>query len=225
MNSSMVQVIQPSDVFSAFSISLRFLEIGLNLDPAEVASYPSMPPGSNSTDENLNQGDDHFLEQVYDELRLLAHSKMSKEFKYSTLQGTALVHEAWIRLGADEQPHWQNKDHFFGAAAEAMRRILVDRARKRNREKHGRDQQRLVDLDLNNLQGELSLDQQFLVLNEALEKLEALDAQKAQLVKLRYFFGMSFEEAAKTMGISIITAKRWWAYSRSWLQRTISSSD
>jgi RNA polymerase sigma factor (TIGR02999 family) len=195
----------------------------LNLNLAKVSSGSTMPPTPNAPDENVNLGDDDFLGEVYEELRKLAHSKMSQEFKYSTLQGTALVHEAWLRLGADEQPHWQNKDHFFGAAAEAMRRILVDRARKRSRKKHGGDQQRLIDLDLNNVQDELSMDQQFLVLNEALEKLEVLDAQKAQLVKLRYFFGMSFEEVAKTMDISIITAKRWWAYSRSWLQRSISS--
>ena len=181
-----------------------------------------MPPTSSSP-EPSNTSDDDFLEQVYDELRKLAHSKMSKEFQYSTLQGTALVHEAWLRLGADEQPHWQNKAHFFGAAAEAMRRILVDRARKRNRKKHGGGQHRMDDLDLNNVQEQLNMDDQFLVLNEALEKLEAIDEQKAQLVKLRYFFGMSFQEAAKTMDISIITAKRWWAYSRSWLQRNISS--
>ena len=182
-----------------------------------------MPSAPNSKDKNLNLGGDDFLEQVYEELRKLAHTKMTKEYKYSTMQGTALVHEAWLRLGADEQPRWQNKDHFFGVAAEAMRRILVDRARKRSRKKHGGDQQRMIDLDLNNVKDELSMDQQFLVLNEALEKLEGIDAQKAQLVKLRYFFGMSFEEAAKTMDISIITAKRWWAYSRSWLQRSISS--
>lgn len=178
---------------------------------------PSSPANDSSSD------DAHFLEEVYEELRKLAHSKMSKEFQYSTLQGTALVHEAWLRLGADEQPHWQNKAHFFGAAAEAMRRILVDRARKRNSKKHGGGKQRLNDLDINKVSEELNMDDQFLELNDALEKLEAVDEQKAQLVKLRYFFGMSFEEAAKTMGISLITAKRWWAYSRSWLQRKISS--
>jgi RNA polymerase sigma factor (TIGR02999 family) len=163
-----------------------------------------------------------FYAQVYDELRQLAHAKMSKEYVYSTLQGTALVNEAWLRLGADNQPHWQNRSHFFAAAAEAMRRILVDRARKRNRMKHGGELQRVTEEHLSDVQSQIHLDNQLLSINEALDKLEDLDSQKAELVKLRYFFGLSFEETAETMNISLSTAKRWWTYSRSWLHREVS---
>ena len=103
-----------------------------------------MPPSPSDSGLSSNE----FFELVYDELRQLAHAKMSKEYVYSTLQGTALVHEAWIRLGAEEQPHWQNRAHFFAAAAEAMRRILVDRARKRHRVKHGGEMKRVGDDEL-----------------------------------------------------------------------------
>jgi len=165
-----------------------------------------------------------FYSRVYEELRQLAHAKMSKEYVYSTLQGTALVHEAWLRLGAEDQPRWQNRSHFFAAAAEAMRRILVDRARKRNRKRHGGEMQRAEEEDMYEVREEFKVDDELLRINEALEKFEEFDAQKAELVKLRYFFGLSFEETAKTMNISLSTAKRWWTYSRSWLHREISSS-
>ena len=183
-----------------------------------------MPLPSSLDSEENNLGAEDFYEQVYDELRQLAHAKMSKEYVYSTLQGTALVHEAWLRLGADDQPKWQNRAHFFAAAAEAMRRILVDRARKRNRKKHGGELMRTTEERIYDVKQELEIDDELLQVHEALLKLEAMDSDKAQLVKLRYFFGMSFEETAETMNISLSTAKRWWTYSRSWLFREISSS-
>ena len=186
-----------------------------------LSSWTKMPP-STRKDEDL--GSNEFYELVYDELRQLAHAKMSKEYVYSTLQGTALVHEAWIRLGAEDQPHWQNRAHFFAAAAEAMRRILVDRARKRHRLKHGGELKRVGDEDLEEVQENIAIDEQLLDISDALDKLEEVDSQKAELVKLRYFFGMSFEETADTMNISVSTAKRWWIYSRSWLHREISAS-
>ena len=166
---------------------------------------------------------DDLYQEVYQELRQLAHAKMSKEFAYSTLQGTALVHEAWLRMGGEKQPSWTNRAHFFGAAAEAMRRILVDRARKRLSQKRGGDLQRVNSDSLNELRGDLPVDDQLLQVNEALERLQEIDPQKAELVKLRYFFGMSFEQAAETLDISVSTAKRWWLFARSWLHREITS--
>ena len=167
---------------------------------------------------------EEFYQEVYNELRQLAHAKMSKEYVYSTLQGTALVHEAWLRLGGEEQPRWQNRAHFFGAAAEAMRRILVDRARKRMREKNGGHLKRVEPESLNRISEEFSVDERLLRVSEALEKLRKVDERKADLVKLRYFFGMSFEKAADAMGISESTAKRWWVFARAWLQREITSN-
>ena len=198
------------------------VEYRIEFTPMRVSFNLGMAPSSSH--ESSSQSGDDFFEQVYEELRQLAHAKMAKEFKYSTLQGTELVHEAWLRLGADEQPKWQNKGHFFGAAAEAMRRILVDRARKRNTAKHGGELWRAAEVDLNDLEEELTMNDQFLQLNDALEKLEMGDERKALVVKLRYFFGMSYKEVSDTMDISIPTAKLWWAFSRSWLHRKMSNA-
>ena len=153
---------------------------------------------------------------VYQELRKLAAHKMAQEAVNQTLQPTALVHEAWLRLGADAQPPWQNRAHFFAAAAEAMRRILVERARQRAALKRGGGAQR-VDLD------ELELpaaahDELLLAVDEALEKLAAHHPRQAEVVKLRYFVGMTFEEAASVLNISVRTAKARWAYARAWLR-------
>ena len=164
-----------------------------------------------------------FYELVYEELRQLAQAKMSREYVYSTLQSTALVHEAWLRLGGDEQPQWRDRAHFFAAAAEAMRRILIDRARKRKRERHGGELQRVALENLDALKDRADADDQLLLINEALEKLEALDPRKAQLVKLRFFFGLSVEETARSLDITPRTALRWWNFSRSWLYDEISS--
>ena len=156
------------------------------------------------------------LPLVYDELRKLASAKMAHEAAGHTLQPTALVHEAWLRLGGDAAPSFQNRAHFFGAAAEAMRRILIERARRRLAAKRGGGAVE-VDLDEIEIPSPLADDDQLLAVNEALEKFAALDPRKAELVKLRYFVGMSFDEAATALGIAVPTAKQWWAYARAWL--------
>ena len=166
-----------------------------------------------------------FDEQVYQELRQLAQAKMSKEFVYSTLQSTALVHEAWLRMGGDDQPEWRDRAQFFAAASEAMRRILIDRARKRKRQRHGGGLNRVNVDSLDALQDRADADEQLLRINEALEKLAARDSRKAELVKLRFFFGLTLQEAAQSMQISPTTAQRWWIYARSWIYDEISTTD
>jgi len=153
---------------------------------------------------------------VYEELRRLAAQKMAREAVGHTLQPTALVHEAWMRLGGDDAPTFQNRAHFFGAAAEAMRRILIERARRRLAAKRGAGVE-VVDLDGLEISSPVADDDQLLAVNEALEKLSALDSRKAELVKLRYFVGLNFEETAAALGIAVPTAKLWWAYARAWL--------
>lgn len=176
--------------------------------------------------QKIEQGDasaaDQLLPLVYQELRKLAASKMSRESAAQTLQPTALVHEAWLRLGGDAQPNWQNRAHFFGAAAEAMRRILIDRARKRRAIRHGGDNIR-VDAEVIERVADLNRsDDQLLAVHEALDRFAAEDPKKAELVKLRYFAGLTLEEAASAMGVPEGTAKRWWTYSRAWLFRELS---
>jgi RNA polymerase sigma factor (TIGR02999 family) len=153
---------------------------------------------------------------VYEELRRLAARKMANEAAGHTLQPTALVHEAWMRLGGADAPTLQNRAHFFGAAAEAMRRILIEHARRRLAAKRGAGVE-VVDLDGLEISSPLADDDQLLAVNEALEKFTAVDERKAELVKLRYFVGLNFEEAAAALGIAVPTAKQWWAYARSWL--------
>ncbi len=155
------------------------------------------------------------LPLVYDELRQLASAKMARESAGHTLQPTALVHEAWLRLGGDA-PSFQNRAHFFGAAAEAMRRILIERARRRLAAKRGGGTAP-VELGEIEIPSPVTDDDQLLAVNEALEKFAVLDPRKAELVKLRYFVGMSFDEAATALGIAVPTAKQWWAYARAWL--------
>jgi RNA polymerase sigma factor (TIGR02999 family) len=172
----------------------------------------------------MQQGDpkaaSELLPLVYTELRHLAGARMANEQPGQTLQPTALVHEAWLRLVASDQQTWQNRAHFFGAAAEAMRRILIDNARRKRARKHGGGQQRLdvADLDL----AAAAKDDELLAVHEALDKFAALEPQKAELVKLRYFAGLKIEEAAQVLGVSEPTANRWWAYSRAWLFQEIS---
>jgi RNA polymerase sigma factor (TIGR02999 family) len=156
------------------------------------------------------------LPLVYQELRKLAAHKMAQEAPGQTLQPTALVHEAWLRLGADAQPPWKNRAHFFAAAAEAMRRILVEGARRRTALKRGGGAER-VSLDEAEIPLAAPDDERLLAVDEALEQFAAINPRKAELVKLRYFTGMSFEEAASVLGIAVRTAKQWWAYSRAWL--------
>jgi RNA polymerase sigma factor (TIGR02999 family) len=171
----------------------------------------------------IDHGDPTAAEQllplVYDELRRLAAQKLSHEKPGQTLQATALVHEAYLRLVGPEDPHWDSRGHFFAAAAEAMRRILVESARRKKSPKHGGDLRRL-DLD----QAELAVGQtgdDLLALDEALEKLSQQDPTKADLVKLRYFGGLNNEQAAQSLGITRRMAERYWTYARSWLLREI----
>lgn len=157
-----------------------------------------------------------FLPMVYEELRRLAARKMASEAAGHTLQPTALVHEAWLKISGDEQRAWNGRNHFLAASAEAMRRILVDRARRRLAAKRGTGQA-CLDADEVDIPAPAP-DDQVLAVSEALEKFASVDARKAELVKLRYFIGMSFEEAAEALGIATPTAKEWWAYSRAWLR-------
>jgi RNA polymerase sigma factor (TIGR02999 family) len=173
------------------------------------------------------QGDpkaaDELLPLVYEELRRLAAHKMAGESASHTLQPTALVHEAWLRLvGTQGQAQFQNRAHFFGAAAEAMRRILIDRARRKRTLRHGGDHQR-VDLPETHLVSPAD-DDQLLAVSEALDKLAVEHRTEAELVKLRYFVGMTNDEAADVLGISPRTAKYYWTHARAWLYRTIEAS-
>jgi RNA polymerase sigma factor (TIGR02999 family) len=164
------------------------------------------------------QGDGVAAEQllplVYDELRRLAAAKMAREVPGQTLQPTALVHEAWLKLSGSSQ-QWNHRGHFFAAAAEAMRRILIDRARKRKRERHGHGLRRL---NFDDVDVAITTDDDVLLcVNEALEKFAKEAPDKAELVKLRYFAGLSIPEAAEALDISEATAKRHWSYARAWL--------
>ena len=162
---------------------------------------------------------EELLPLVYEELRKLAAARMANESPNQTLQPTALVHEAWLRLTGNENVKWEGRAHFFGAAAEAMRRILIDKARRKHALRHGGSQQRL-DVDEIEIAAPAK-EEELLAMDEALAKFAALDKQKAELVKLRYFVGLTIEESAKILGISTPTAKRWWTYARAWLFRQI----
>jgi RNA polymerase sigma factor (TIGR02999 family) len=159
--------------------------------------------------------------KVYDELRKLAAAQMSRGQDPSTLQPTALVHEAWLRLGGTDQPSWQNRAHFFAAAAEAMRNILIDRARRRRAIRHGGDQTR-VNVDDVDIEAQQD-DERLIGLNEAIERLAAEHPRMAELVKLRCFAGFDVNQAAHTLNISPATAHRWWLFARSWLYRELHS--
>jgi len=171
--------------------------------------------------EAIQDGDpkaaDALLPLVYQELRKLAAQKMARGRPAHTLQATALVHEAWLRLGNGD---FANRAHFFGAASEAMRRILVERARRKHREKRGGGAEH-VDVAELEIAAPLGNEEESLAIHEALDRLAAHDARKAEIVKLRYFVGFSFEETAEVLGISVPTAKREWAYARAWLHQEI----
>jgi RNA polymerase sigma factor (TIGR02999 family) len=176
---------------------------------------------------SIEGGDPHAAEQllplVYQELRQLAAQKLAQEKPGQTLEATALVHEAYLRLvDVDRVQHWESRGHFFAAAAEAMRRILIDQARRKQRPKHGGGRSR-VSLDEALCLAEAPHDG-LLALNEALEKLACEEPAKAELVKLHYFAGLSLEEASRVLGISHRTAKRNWAYARAWLYAAISDN-
>jgi RNA polymerase sigma factor (TIGR02999 family) len=161
---------------------------------------------------------DELLPLVYEELRILAAQRLSQEPPGQTLQATALVHEAYIRLVEQQDQNWNSRRHFFAAAAEAMRRILVDNARRRKSLKRGGDRQR-IELDAASLVDDSTRRAEDLIaLDEALHKLGNRDPVKADLVKLRYFAGLTSGQAAKVLGISPATADRYWDYARSWLR-------
>jgi RNA polymerase sigma factor (TIGR02999 family) len=167
---------------------------------------------------NDSEAAEDLLSLVYNELRLLAAAKLAREEPGQTLQPTALVHEVWLRLGGDHQPAWKNRAHFFAAAAEGMRRILIENARRKLRVRHGGELEKVsasatgFDVAAPQLN-----DAELVRLNEALDSLAAHDTRKAELVKHRYFVGLTLEEVAEVMGISERTAKRDWAYARAWL--------
>ena len=156
------------------------------------------------------------LPLVYEELRKLAAAKLAQEKPGQTLQATALVHEAWLNMGG-ENPQWQNRAHFFGAAAEAMRRILIDNARRRSASKREGEKIPLDDVAI------ISTDraQHLLALDEALIRLETIDPQQSKIVELRYFGGLTIEETAEAMGLSPATVKREWAMARAWLYQEL----
>ena len=162
---------------------------------------------------------EQLLPLVYEELRRLAAHKMANEAAGQTLQPTALVHEAWLRLVGNQEQQWNGRAHFFGAAAEAMRRILIENARRKGAQRHGGGQ---VKLDIQEIEiATAPKDDELLAVSDALEKFAVRDKQKAELVKLRYFVGLTTEEAAQVLGISAPTADRWWNFSRAWLYEEI----
>jgi len=173
--------------------------------------------------EAIDQGDaaaaNQLLPRLYDELRTLAAQKMAREAPGQTLQPTALVHEAWLRLTEKENVKWNGRAHFFAAAAEAMRRILIENARRKRALRHGGRLERVdaAEVDI----PAPADDDEILAVNEALEKLAVRDQPKAELVKLRYFVGLTIEEAAEILGISVPTAKRHWTFARAWLFNAI----
>jgi RNA polymerase sigma factor (TIGR02999 family) len=176
----------------------------------------------------IEQGDpcaaQQLLPLVYDELRKLAAQKLVRELPDQNFQATALVHEAYVRLvDVDKAQNWNGRGHFFAAAAEAMRRILIEQARSKRRPKHGGDRRR-VDLEdaLRVTQGP---SEDLLALDEALNRLEALDPVAAQIVKLRFFTGLSMPAAAEALGLSLRSAERNWTYARTWLRRELSQDN
>lgn len=190
---------------------------------------PPMPQVSSSTTreitlllQRLTSGDaeaaNQLLHLVYDELKGIAVAKMAREPAGLTLQPTALVHEAWLRLGGDQPATWSSRAHFFAAAAEAMRRILIENARRRRACRHGGELEKLsADAIAFELAAPELDDEGLIFLDEALNRLVTHDARKAEVVKHCYFVGLTFDEAAEAMGVSSRTAKRDWAYARVWL--------
>ena len=174
----------------------------------------------------VEQGDpkaaERLLELVYEELRRLAASKMAREAPGQTLQPTALVHEAWLRLVGSQNPRFENRAHFFSASAEAMRRILIDRARHKLRIRHGGCLER-VDLDGQDLAAPAE-DEQLVAVHEALNKLAKDHPVQAEVVKLRYFVGMTNEETAEVLDVSIATVKNYWTFARTWIFNEIKNS-
>jgi RNA polymerase sigma factor (TIGR02999 family) len=167
------------------------------------------------------QAADQLLPLVYEELRRLAAHNMARENPGHTLQPTALVHEAWLKLVGQENRRWPDRHHFFAAAAEAMRRILTDNARRKLRQRRGGKWQRV---ELDDCTAATQTGDEILAVDDALEKFARIDPERAEVVKLRYFVGLSFSEVAEVMGVSEPTAKRYWAFARAWLLEEIRCS-
>jgi len=197
-----------------------------NLNGARRAdeAYPANPRAHDMNDATvmlaaIEAGDpaaaEQFLVLVYDELRRLAASKLAEEAPGQTLQPTALVHEAWLGLVGHRNPSFRDRTHFFRASAEAMRHILIDRARRKKTLRHGRGYRRIdfEDFDM----ASPSSDDQVLAINEALDKLEIEHPVQAEVVKLRYFAGLTNDEVSEALGVSVSTVKNYWAFSRAWL--------
>ena len=196
-----------------------------------TTSWPELSSGNDMSDATLllkavGQGDpqssEKLLELVYEELRRLATSKMAREAPVQTLQPTALVHEAWLRLVGAKNQKFENRAHFFAAAAEAMRRILIDRARKKLTQRHGDGCER-VDLEGQDLAAP-ETDEQLMAVNEVLDKFAREFPRQAEVVKLRYYVGMTNEETAEVLGISLSTTKNHWLFARTWIFHEIKNS-
>jgi RNA polymerase sigma factor (TIGR02999 family) len=173
------------------------------------------------------QGDPHAADEllplVYDELRRLAAQKLAQEAPGQTLQATSLVHEAYLRLAGDGKDAWENRRHFFAAAAEAMRRILIEQARRKRRRRHGGGQKRIDLEEACTLVHPPSRD--LLALDEALTQLADINPRRAEVVKLRFFGGLTMPEVAHTLGISLPTAERYWAFARTWLYAELNADE
>lgn len=173
--------------------------------------------------DRVQQGDpkaaEELLPLVYDELRKLAAAKLAREASGHTLQATALVHEAWLRIASQDQQHFEGRPHFFAAAGEAMRRILVDRARRKQSAKHGGG---LMPVDIALVELPVEADPDWLLrVHEVLDALAAEEPLRAEIVKLRFFVGMNHDDIARSLGISEKTVKRYWAYAKAWLERAL----
>jgi RNA polymerase sigma factor (TIGR02999 family) len=196
------------------------------LDGVVPASVICVTPGDITVIlQRIERGEEKAAERllplVYDQLRHLAAARMAHEAAGHTLQPTALVHEAWLRLGGDRQPEWKNRAQFFAAAAEAMRRILIDSARRRLSQRRGgrHEHVNIDDIEVT----DTADDARVIRVDDALKKFAVDEPEKAELVKLRYFVGLTLEEAAEALNIAEPTARRWWAYSRAWLLKEMSS--
>ena len=176
----------------------------------------------NAVEQGDPQAADKLLELVYEELRRLAASKMARESPGQTLQPTELVHEAWLRLVGPKNPKFENRNHFFSAAAEAMRRVLIDRARRKLTQRHGGGVER-VDLDGQDLASP-EVDEQLLAVHEVLDKFAKDHPVQAEVVKLRYFVGMTNEETAQVLGISVSSVNNYWMFSRTWILHEIKNA-
>ena len=189
-----------------------------------------LAPAAAERNDNVNRstGDGPFvaarlLPQVYDELRKLARQRLAQERPGQTLQPTALVHEAYVRLvGGEDRPQWSGRGHFFAAAAEAMRRILIEKARHKKRTKHGGGRPRV---DLDSGLAIAAPEEDLVALDEALTRFAEVEPVKAELVKLRFFAGLTVPEAARALGISVATAERYWTHARVWLHAELDGSE